>query len=85
MLPSRGQCGSGGCGRPSQCSDQSHLASSSTVPSGGSELLSRKLKWPPYLTTICLPNGLSVDFCNIAHLSNPVVLVEDKGTVSASQ
>ena len=36
----------GGCGRSSQCSDESHLASSLTVPCGALELLSWKIKWP---------------------------------------
>ena len=36
VLSSRGQCKSGGCGRPSQCSYQSHLASVTSVPSGES-------------------------------------------------
>ena len=52
VLLSRGQCGSGGCGRSSQCSDRSHLASSSTVPCGGSVLLPWKVQWPPSLITV---------------------------------
>ena len=52
MLQSHGQCGSAGCGMPYQCSDQCLQPSSQTVLSGGSELLSWTVKWPPTLTIV---------------------------------
>ena len=52
MPQSHGQCGSAGYGMPNQCSDQCLQSYSQTVPSGGSELLSWTVKWPPTLAIV---------------------------------
>ena len=72
VVPSHGQCGSRGCVSSSQCSNQSHLASSSTVISGGSAMLSCMDNEMASISdnsvledSMELFNGLVYDPCNI--------------------